>query len=385
MTQPGTEEPLLLMTPGPTRVPERVLRAGSRPMIHHRTPEFSRELAVALELLRPVFGTTQTPLPIHTTGRGALEAAICNVFSPGDEIVACCNGKFGEMWARLAESYGVVAHRVATRWELGVDSREVEAALDAHPRVRAITLAFGDSSTGVANDVEALARIARSRGKLVLVDGVSSIGGMPFAFDDWGVDVAVTATQKCLMSAPGLSWAVLSDRAWAACESSKLPRSYWDFGAVKRAVGKSRPETPGTPPVAIVLQVAEALRMIHEEGLDVVYARHAALARRVREGVHGLGLSLQCPELPRLSATMTAIALPPGIEPRGLRDRIKARGILTAGGLGPFEPVGFRIGHMGDIRMTDVERTLDALRRSLDEVRASAPADGSRAERVAAT
>ncbi len=382
------DEPLLLMTPGPTRVPERVLRAGARPMIHHRTPEFSRALAVALDLLRPVFGTAQTPLPIHTTGRGALEAAICNLFSPGDEIAVCCNGKFGEMWARLAESYGVVVHRIATRWELGVDASELESALDNHQRIRAIALAFGDSSTGVANDVDAIARIARSRDKLVLVDGVSSIGGMPFSFDEWGVDVAVTASQKCLMSAPGLSWAVLSDRAWSACASSKLPRSYWDFAAVKRAVGKARPETPGTPPVAIVLQVAEALRMIHEERLDAVYARHAALARRVREGIRALGLSLQCPDLPRLSATMTAIGLPVGIDPRALRERIKARGILTAGGLGPFESTGFRIGHMGDIRMADVERTLDALRHSLDELRANAdgaPAHESRSQRAVAS
>ena len=363
-----SEVPLLLMTPGPTRIPERVLRAGARPMIHHRTPEFSRELAVALELLRPVFGTTQTPLPIHTTGRGALEAAICNLFSPGDEIVACCNGKFGEMWARLAESYGVVARRVATRWERGLDPIELEAVLDRHPHVKAIALAFGDSSTGVANDVEGIARVGRARGKLVLVDGVSSIGGMPFSFDGWGVDVAVTATQKCLMSAPGLAWAVLSERAWSACEASRLPRNYWDFAAIKRSVEKARPDTPGTPPVAIVLQVAEALRMIHEEGLDAVYARHASLARRVREGVHALGLSLQCPELPRFSATMTAIALPTGVEPRAVRERIKSRGILTAGGLGQFETVGFRIGHMGDIRMADVERTLAALRGSLDEV-----------------
>ncbi len=356
------------MTPGPTRVPERVLGAGARPMIHHRTPEFSRELAVALELLRPVFGTTQTPLPIHTTGRGALEATICNLFSPGDEIAVCCNGKFGEMWARLAESYGVVAHRLATQWELGVDARELESVLDEHPRTRAIALAFGDSSTGVRNDVAAVARIARSRDKLVLVDGVSSIAGMPFAFDEWGADVAVTATQKCLMSAPGLSWAVLSERAWSACATSTLPRNYWDFTAVKRAVEKARPETPGTPPVAIVLQVAEALRMMHEEGLDKVYARHASLARRVREGVGALGLTLQCPRLPRLSATMTAIALPAGVEPRAIRERIKSRGILTAGGLGPYESVGFRIGHMGDIRMPDVERTLDALKLALDEV-----------------
>ncbi len=378
------EEPLLLMTPGPTRVPERVLRAGARPMIHHRTPEFSRELAAALELLRPVFGSTRTPLPIHTTGRGALEATICNLFSPGDEIAVCCNGKFGEMWARLAESYGLVAHRLALRWELGVNAAELESLLDAQPRVRAIAFAFGDSSTGVANDVAAIARIGRSRDKLVFVDGVSSIGGMPFAFDDWGVDVAVTASQKCLMSAPGLSWAVLSERAWAACATSTLPRNYWDFTAVRRAVEKARPETPGTPPVAIVLQVAEALRMIHEEGLERVHARHAELASRVRAGIDALGLALQCPQLPRLSATMTAIALPPGVEPRAIRERIKARGILTAGGLGQYESVGFRIGHMGDIRVADVERTLDALRSALDEV-AAQRGEASSIDRPAST
>ncbi len=195
---------------------------------------------------------------------------------------------------------------------------------------------------------------------------------MPFAFDEWGVDVAVTASQKCLMSSPGLAWVVLSERAWTACESSRLPRNYWDFAAVKRAVGKARPETPGTPPVQIVLQVAEALRMIHEEGLDAVYARHARAGARVREGSRELGLSLQCPELLRLSATMTAIALPAGVEPRAVArsnqgarhsHRRRARSVRVD---------GFRIGHMGDIRMADVERTLDALRHSLDEVRANA-------------
>jgi aspartate aminotransferase-like enzyme len=371
MVDSAASEPLLLMTPGPTRIPDRVLRAGARPMIHHRTPEFSRELAVALELLRPVFGTTETPLPVHTTGRGALEATICNLFSPADEIAVCCNGKFGEMWARLAESYGVIVHRVATRWDLGVDLSELETTLGEHPAIRAVAMAFGDSSTGVANDVREIARVARSHDALVLVDGVSSIGGMPFSFDDWGVDVAVTASQKCLMSAPGLAWAVLSERAWAACVTSQLPRNYWDFAAIKRSVAKERPETPGTPPIAIVLQVTEALRLIHEEGLDAVYARHAALSERVRGGIESLGLSLQCPELPRLSATMTAIALPIGVEPRPFRDRIKARGILTAGGLGPYESTGFRIGHMGDIRIADVDRTLDAVKSALNEIRAT--------------
>ena len=363
--QAAVSEPLLLMTPGPTRVPERVLRAGARPMIHHRTPEFSRELSSAIELLRPVFGTESTPMPVHTTGRGALEATICNLFSAGDEIAVCCNGKFGDMWAGFAESYGVVVHRFATSWEHDASLDELDALLAEHRAVRAVAVAYGDTSTGVANDIASIARVSRARGALVLVDGVSSIGGMPFAFDEWGVDVAITASQKCLMSAPGLAWVVLSDRAWSAAVASTLPRNYWDFAAIRKTITRTKPETPGTPPVQIVLQVAEALRMMHEEGLKAVYRRHHEMAGHVRESCNALGLALQCPALTRHSATMTAIALPGGVDPKAFRDHIKARGILTAAGLERYAPVGFRIGHMGDIRMPDVERTLDAVREAL--------------------
>lgn len=357
--------PLLLMTPGPTRVPERVLRAGSRPMIHHRTPEFSSELATAIELLQPVFGTTNLPLPVHTTGRGALEAAICNLFSAGDQIAVCCNGKFGEMWATLAESYGVVVHRWSVSWEYASDTDELAALFDEHPAVRAVAVASGDTSTGVTNDVAAVARVAARHGALVLVDAVSSLGGMRFELDAWGVDVAVTASQKCLMSAPGLAWVALSDHARVAAATARLPRNYWDFADIHRAVGKRRPETPGTPPVQTVLQVAEALRMMHEEGLENVYSRHDAMAHRVRAGAIELGLELQCRSLTNYSATLTAIATPPGMSPKTLRGGLTARGILTAAGLGPYEAGGFRIGHMGDIRMPDVERTLLALGESL--------------------
>src|SRR4051812_34868470 len=146
MARESSNEPMLLMTPGPTRVPERVLRAGARPMLHHRSPEFSAELATLLELIAPVFGTRLPVLPVHTTGRGALEAVICNLFSAGDEIAVCCNGKFGEMWAGLAESYGLVVHRLCTDWSLGVSSREIEQCLDEHPAVRAVAFAYGESS-----------------------------------------------------------------------------------------------------------------------------------------------------------------------------------------------------------------------------------------------
>jgi serine---pyruvate transaminase len=358
---------LLLMTPGPTRVPERVLAAGARPMIHHRTSEFSRELATAIELLAPVYGTSTKPMPVHTTGRGALEATICNLFSPGDEIAMCCNGQFGEMWATIAASYGLVVHRWSTSWERNADVDALEALLSAHPKIRAVSVAYGDTSTGVANDVAAVARVASAHHALTLVDAVSTLGGMPFSFDEWGVDVAVTASQKCLMSSTGLAWVAMSERAWSSVPTAKLPRNYWDFTAIRNTISKPKPETPGSTPVHLVLQVAEALRMIHEEGLPAVYARHAAMAERARSGAAALGLPPQCPDLTHRSATLTAIALPAGVAPKPFRDLIKARGILTAAGLGQFEPKGFRIGHMGDIRLADVERTLAAVSEALQE------------------
>jgi aspartate aminotransferase-like enzyme len=373
---PGTvpASPPILMTPGPTRVPERVLRAGARPMIHHRSPEFSAELGAMLELIRPLFGTTQPVLPVHTTGRGAMEAAICNLCSVGDEIVMCCNGRFGTMWAGFAESYGVVVHRVSTDWARSVDAAEVERALAEHPRARIVGVSQCDTSTGVLNDVAAIARVARTRGALLMVDGISSIGGAPFAFDEWGVDVAVTATQKCLMSSPGLSFAVLSERAWAAVPDAKLPRNYWDFASIRASVTKAKPEPPGTAPVHLVFQVVESLRMIHEEGLANVLARHAQMAERIRRGVTELGLAMQAPMLEQYSPTVTAVALPAGVAPKPLRDAIKVRGVLTAAGMGPYEASSFRIGHMGDIRMADVELTLAAVGDALAAIRAHEPA-----------
>jgi len=365
-------EPLLLMTPGPTRVPERVLRAGARPMIHHRTPEFSQVLGAMIEGLKPVFGTREPVLPVHTTGRGAMEAAICNLFSPGDAVAVCCNGKFGEMWAELAQVYGLVVYRISTDWNRSATSNDVDEAFGSNPRIKAVLVAYCDTANGVRNDIEGIARVARQRGRLVLVDGVSALGGMPFSFDEWGVDLAVTASQKCLMSSPGLAFVVLGERAWSATKTARMPRSYWDFAEIRKHVTKARPETPGTPPVHIVLQVAEALALMQEEGLEQVYRRHEDMADLARRGVAELGLSLQCPDLDAFSSTVTAVALPAAIPPKALRDAIKRRGILTAAGLGIFEPGGFRIGHMGDIRPSDVTRTLGAVKQALDELSVTA-------------
>ena len=363
-------EPLLLMTPGPTRVPERVLQAGGSPMIHHRTPAFSRALVSVVERLRPLYGTRAADvLPIHTTGRGGLEAAITNLFSPRDEIIACCNGKFGELWAELAASYGLVVHRVCTEWSRSVRPDEVDQALRDHPRARAVTVTHSDTSTGVQNDVEAVMGLTRARGVLGMVDCISSLGGAPFSFDEWGADVVVTASQKCLMASPGLAFVAVSDRAWKAYESARLTRNYWDFAPVRTNLARPQPETPGTAPVHIFLQLAESLAMIHEEGLPEVYSRHAAAAALTRQRAAALGFEQLFPELEQRSPTLTALRTPPGVKPALLRERLMRRGVLVAEGLGSHNGHCIRIGHMGDIRPADVDRTFDALEAIVSEDR----------------
>ncbi len=360
--------PLLLMTPGPSRVPDRVLKAGGQPVMHHRTAEFSEQLGAVVEMMRPLFGTTGDVLPVHTTGRGAMEAAICNLFSRGEELIACCNGKFGNMWSGFAESYGLTVHRVSKDWSQGLDHAEIEQAFVDFPGTKALLVVHSDTSTGVLNDVEAVAALARSRGALTLVDSISGVGGVPFRFDDWGVDVAVTGSQKCLMSSPGLAFAVMGPRAWKATESASLPANYWNFGAIRETLAGTRPETPGTTPVHLVLQLREALAMIHEEGLQQVFDRHEAMGRTTTDHVASLGLELQCPALPHHSPTLTAIDVPEELTADAIRSGMREKGILVAVGLGPFEGRSIRIGHMGDIRPGDVERTLTALTEVLEEL-----------------
>lgn len=363
----ATADPLL-MTPGPTRIPERILLAGHR-VLHHRTPEFSDCLAELLESAKALFGTANADiLPIHATGRAAMEGAILNFFEPGDTLIAVCNGRFGEMWSEYAERYGLSVVRVAEDWERSVDPAEVGGALDANPHAKAVLVAHSDTSTGVLNPVAEIAALARGHGALSLVDGISSIGGVPFTFDAWDIDFAVVSSQKCLMCSPGLALAVVGERAWQAAESGGMPRAYLDFASIRRTLSGGHPETPGTTPVLLVLQLMESLRVIREEGLDGVFCRHEALADRLRDRATRADFSLHGPGISARSPTLTALRVPDGVDPGELRARVRSEGVQIAGGLRAYKQSCVRIGHMGDIRLEDVDLTMDVLERALAEV-----------------
>jgi aspartate aminotransferase-like enzyme len=287
-----------------------------------------------------------------------MEGAVVNFFRPGDTVIAACNGKFGEMWAGFAECHGLNTVRVARDWDRSVDPEEVRDALEDNPETRAVLVVHSDTSTAVLNPIAEIAGVSRDHGALMLVDGISSIGGAPFEFDEWDLDFAVVSSQKCLMCSPGMALAVVGERAWEAAGSGGMPRSYLDFDSIRRSLDRPRPETPGTTPVLLVLQLLEAVRMIQEEGIESVFDRHRAMADRVRAGAAALGCRLQGEGIRARSPTLTALEVPKGVDPDLLRSRVRQAGTQIAVGLGEYRPTCIRIGHMGDIRMADVERTM---------------------------
>ncbi len=357
---------LQLFTPGPVNVPPRVLAAGARPMLHHRTPEFSRILAGMVEKAQRLFGTRQDVLPVHTTGRGAMEGTITNLFSPGDEILAICSGRFGEYYATIAEKHALRVRRICTDWLKPLDLAEVATALQEYPAAKAITVSQCETSTAVTNDIAAIAALARQHGTLTLVDAVSAAGCMPMEFDGWGVDAMVTASQKGLMSPTGMSLVVLSEDAWRATETARLTDYYIQFRDIRKSLHGARAETPGSTPVSLVCCVDEALTMIEEEGKANTYARHALVAKAIRAGIEGMGLQLFPVNHPSRSASVTTFTVPTGTGTPALRAALREDfGIIVSAGFNAYKETVIRVGHMGYIFPKDALTIIGALEASL--------------------
>ena len=351
-----------LRIPGPTPLPPEVREALSLEMISHRGPEFTALFEEVTEGLRHVFQTGNDVLVLTASGTGGLEAALVNVLSPGDRVLAVITGFFGERWFQIASAYGVQA--VPLRFPLGksADPEEVERALRGGGPYKAVLVTHNETSTGVTNDLAAIARAVRSveEPPLLLVDAVSSLAAIDLRTDEWGCDVVVTASQKALMAPPGLALVSVSPRAWQAAESARLPRFYWDFRKMREYA--ARAQTPFTPAVTTLLGLREALRRIEDEGLEEVFARHRRVGKFTREGVKSLGLQL-FPDEACASDTVTAVRVPEGVEADEVIKRLHDEyGIVISGGQGPLKGKIFRIGHMGYVQEEDIQEVLGALK-----------------------
>ena len=362
-----------LRIPGPTPLPERVVRSMNRPMIDHRGPEFAAILAEITAGAKRVFKTSNDLLLLTSSGTGGLESAVANLVSPGDEVVAAVCGNFGERFAALATAYGADVVRLEFEWGQPVDPKDLEAVLERHPKAKVVLLTHNETSTGLTNPLEALARVAHQAGRIVVVDGVSSISSIAIDTDGWGIDVAVSGSQKGWMAPPGLALVSVSDRAWAQQERARSPRFYFDWKEAK--VWAEKGMTPFTPAVGVVFALQEGLHMIEEEGLSAVYERHERLARGTQAGLQALGFQLYAQEGYR-SHTVTSALPPAGLDVAALRTALNDRyGVVIAGGQAKMAGKMIRVGHLGAVAAGDVVQVVWAIEQALEELDI-APADG---------
>ncbi len=352
-----------LMVPGPTPVPPAVAAAMSRPVIGHRTEDFAQINRQITEKLQKIFQTENDVFVFTNSGTGAMEAAVANTVSPGDTVLALITGNFGERFAKIARAYGAKVMEINFEWGSDVDLKVVEEKLAEHPEIKVVLATQNETSTGVTNNIAGIGALVAKTPALLLVDGVSGVGAIEIKADEWGVDLLCTASQKALMLPPGLSMLSVSAKAWEVVKNNRSPRFYFSLPAQKKAYEKWN--TAYTPAVSLFFGLDAALDLILAEGLEQVYARHALLAKAVRNAVRSLGLKLLVEDRCASNA-LTGVWGPEETDVDGLRKVIKQQyGVTFAGGQGILKGKIFRIAHMGFADKMDVMIAVSALEMAL--------------------
>jgi len=350
-----------IMAPGPVEVPPEVNAVAALQIPHHRTSEFRNALKAGLDGLKRLFGTNGAVIPLASSGTGAMEACVTGLFSPGDAVLVTVCGNFSQRWAELAEAYGLVVNRTETAWGEPVDPKEVAAKLAAHPEVAGVFTTFSETSTGVENDIESIGKVVRGTKAVLVVDGISGVGALPFHMDAWGVDALAVGSQKGLMLPPGLAAVALSDRARSRVAAAKTPSFYFSLKkALKSLEGEPLPDTPFTPAVSLLLQLRRSLELIEAEGRENVWKRVAVMGEATRAAVKALGLKLLAPR--GWSNVVTSVDCADGPDASQVVKRLQDDyGISIIGGQGKLKGRIFRIGTVGHVDEMDVLAVIAAL------------------------
>jgi aspartate aminotransferase-like enzyme len=353
-----------LLSPGPTPVPESVLAAAAEPIIHHRTPEFSKIFMETTEGIKYVFGTKEDVFILTSSGSGAMEAAVVNTLSPGDKIISLNGGKFGQRWGNICKAYNVNCREIVLEWGQDFTKEQLEAELKANPDVKAVLATLSETSSGAVYDIQGYGEVVSKSGAILVVDGISGVGATPCPMDEWKVDILVSGSQKSFMIPPGLAYIAFSQKAWKLVGSSKLPRFYFDAGKAKKNLEKQT--TPWTPAVSLIIQQKKSLDIIKSQGLEKLYAHHRVLGEATRAGVKALGLELLAQKPGNI---LTAVKTPAGIDGVKLVKTMQGKYMAyIAGAQDPNKGKFFRIAHLGYMGGFDIITALSALELTLADL-----------------
>ena len=361
----------LLMIPGPTPVPETVLLDMAKSPVPHRSPEFSAIFDEVNENLKYVFQTNNDVFIFAASGTGAMDAALSNLINPGDKVLSLVIGNFGERWGKIAESHGAEVEKITVPYGEIINPEVLRERLakDTNKEIKIVTLTQSETSTGAVNDVKALCKIIKEHGALSVVDGVTSVGAMDIKPDEWGIDVLVSGSQKGFMIPPGLSFLVASEKAFEVHKQCKYPGFYFNWSAYKKSLAQHT--TPYTPAVNLVIALHTALKMIKEEGLETVLARHKSNAELLRNSLREMGLKLFVEDDTKASYAVTSVYPPEGISVPDIRKALKNEyNIIVANGQNDLKDKIFRIGTLGFVSERDILTVIAALMEVLKKLQA---------------
>ncbi len=353
-----------LLSPGPTPIPDEVLAAAAVPIIHHRTPEFSKIFMETSEGLKYVFQTEQDVYILTSSGSGAMETAIVNTLSAGDKVITLNGGKFGERWRKICRAYGIEVKEIVLEWGEPFSKDQLAAELKEQPDTKAVFSTLSETSSGTVYDIKGFGDVVAETDAILVVDGISGLGATPCPMDEWKVDVMVAGSQKSFMIPPGLAYIAFSPKAWDLVEKSSLPKFYFDAKAARKSMGKKT--TPWTPAVTLIIQQRKALEIIKSIGLQKLFDHHRILADATRAGAKAAGLDLLSKNPGNI---LTAIKMPPGVDGIQFIKLMQGKyGAYIAGAQDPHKGEFFRIAHLGYMGGFDIITALSAMEMSLQEL-----------------